>query len=151
MALITSLTMPATPALVDGAVVELPETTYPASYARVLFVRSFANESYVCVCWYADEAARFAGADPVKVYEYPVSTEALKGDVYPAAYAYLKGLPEFAGAVDHMLVDAPTEEVVTLSSSGIPAPEVVAPAVTEPSVEVTEELPPYPTQPPAEA
>jgi hypothetical protein len=74
--------------------------TYPASYARILYVRTLPSDSYIFVCWYADEAARQAGADPVKVYEYQAPTAVLSGDIYPAAYSWIKTLPEFAGAVD---------------------------------------------------
>lgn len=73
---------------------------YPEAYARVLYVRSMAEESFVFVCWYADEAARTNGDEPVKVYEYMAETDNLPGNIYPAAYGYLKTLPEFAGAID---------------------------------------------------
>lgn len=73
---------------------------YPESYVRVLYVRSMPAESFIFVCWYENEAARQAEADPIKVYEYKAPTAALTGDVYPAAYSYLKTLPEFEGAID---------------------------------------------------
>lgn len=130
MALVMSLTLPATTAIQNDVVVDIPEITYPQSYARVMYVRAFSKESYICVCWYADEAARFANADPVKVNEYTAETKALSGDFYPAVYAHLKTLPEFAGASDHPLVD--------------PA-EVVEPTPVEP------EPIPEPTQPEAQA
>lgn len=129
MALVMSLTLPATTALQNDVVVDVPETTYEQSYARVYTVRSTSQDSYLLVCWYADEAARFANADPVKVFEFQTPTATLKGDVYPAAYAYLKTLPEFASASDHPLVD-PAE-------------------VVEPTPEPTPE--PVPTQPEAQA
>lgn len=137
MALIVPLTMPATTALIDGAVVEVPEITYPSAYARILVSRAHSDTSYVCVCWYADEAARFAGADPVKLYEYATKTSDLKGDYFPAVYTWLKTLPDFAGATDHPFVD-PAEVVEPITE---PAPtEVVEP---EPA--------PEPTQPEAQA
>jgi len=135
MALVVSLTLPATTTLVDGAVVEVPETTYPTAYARVLVSRAHSDTSYVCVCWYADEAARFAGADPVKVFEFVTPTSALVGDYFPTVYGYLKTLPEFVGATDHPFVD--------------PA-EVVAPPV-EPPVEPTPEPTPEPEPAPTQA
>ena len=135
MALVVSLTMPATTALIDGAVVEVPEVTYPTAYARVLVSRAHSDKSYVCVCWYATEEARFAGLDPVKVYEFVTDTAALAGDYFPAVYAFLKTLPEFEGASDHPLVD--------------PA-EVVEPPV-EPTPVVEPEPIPEPTQPEAQA
>lgn len=114
MALTLSLTMPATTALINEQVVAVPETTYPNAYARLFMARASSSETYLLVCWYADAAARFANADPVKIYEFPaVPTASLVGDIYPAAYAYLKTLPEFAGAVDHPVADpaepAPTQ------------------------------------------
>lgn len=75
-------------------------TTYPQSYARILYIRAQAAESFICVCWYTDQAAREQGEAPIKVQEVQVATTALVGDIYPAAYAYLKTLPEFAGAID---------------------------------------------------
>lgn len=129
MALLVSLTLPETTALVDGAVVVVPETTYPQAYARVLFARSFAAETYICAAWYADEAARHAGADPVKVAEYAVATTALKGDVFPAMYAHLKTMLDFAGAIDHPVVD-PAEVI-----EPEPTPVAEPAPVTEPAVQ----------------
>lgn len=110
MALIVPLTIPATTALIDGAVVDIPETVYPTAYARVLVSRAQADMSHICVCWYADTAARFSGVDPVKVYEFATKTRTLVGDYFPAVYAFLKTLPEFEGATDHPFVD-PAEVV----------------------------------------
>lgn len=124
MALTLSLTLPATTALVDGVVVEVPEITYPQAYARAYSIRAFAQESYILVTWYADEAARFANADPVKAYEYSTSTASLVGDIYPAAYAFLKTLPDFAGATDHPFVDP--AEVVEPAPEPAPEPNVPA-------------------------
>lgn len=113
MALVVSLTMPATTALVDGAVVEVPEITYPTAYARVLVSRAMSDKSYICVCWYADEAARFAGADPVKLQEFVTPTSSLVGNYFPAVYSFIKTQPEFAGATDHPFAD-PSEVVTPL-------------------------------------
>ena len=119
MALTLSLTMPATTALVDDAVVEVPEITYPTSYARVLVSRAMSDKSYICVCWYADQEARLAGTDPVKLQEFVTTTASLVGDYFPAVYSFLKTLPDFAGATDHPFVDP--AEVVTPPVE--PAPE----------------------------
>lgn len=78
----------------------IPAQVYPESYARIVHVRSMAQESFIFVCWYADETARANGELPVKVQEFPVATATLIGDIYPASYSYLKSLPEFEGAVD---------------------------------------------------
>ena len=100
MALIVSLTIPPdrVPESPDEAAI--PATVYPESYARILVVRSHAQESFLVVVWYADQAAREQGLDPVYIKEFLAQTSALTGDVYPAAYAYLKTLPEFSGATD---------------------------------------------------
>lgn len=140
MALIVPLTIPAYYKEENGEVVTVPAVEYPAAYARLLTVRALSGESYLLVSWYADEAARFADAQPVKLYEYSLPTADLKGDVYPAAYAYLKALPEFAGAADHPVVD-PDEVIAPVEPAVVePAPE---PAIVEPA--------PEPTQAPAEA
>ena len=73
---------------------------YPQAYARVMIVRSMAEQSFIWVLWYANAEARQNDGQPVKSYEYPVDTDNLPGNIYPAAYTYLKSLPEFAGAVD---------------------------------------------------
>lgn len=140
MALIVPLTMPATTALINGSVVEVPEITYPTAYARILVSRAMADTSYICVSWYADEAARFAGTDPVKLAEFTTKTSDLKGDYFPAVYSFLKSLPEFAGATDHPFVDP--AEVVEPPVEPVVEPE---PAPTEP------EPVPEPTQPEAQA
>lgn len=77
-----------------------PNVVYPESYARILFIRADSQASYPLVAWYADKAAREAGDAPVQVREYLVATVDLVGDIYPAAYGWLKTLPEFEGAVD---------------------------------------------------
>lgn len=124
MALTISLTLPATTALVNGEVVDVPEITYPQAYARAYAIRAFAQDSYILVTWYADEAARLANADPVKAYEFTTTTASLTGDIYPAAYAYLKTLPDFAGAIDHPVVDP--AEVVEPQPEPAPEPAPVA-------------------------
>lgn len=93
MALKVSLTIPAYSP-------DEQEVVYPESYARIHYVRSMAQESFIFVCWYVNEEARINEQPPIKVYEYKADTAALTGDIYPAAYAYLKSLPEFTGAVD---------------------------------------------------
>lgn len=105
------------------------DTTYPDAYARVVNVVATSLNSWVVVNFYADEAARWSDAQPVACQQWSTPTATLTGDIYPAAYAFLKGLPEFAGAVD-VLVN--------------PVVEPPAPA-PEPAPE------PQPTQAPAEA
>lgn len=100
MALQVSLTIPPNRVPETPDEVAIPAEVYPESYARILYVRALAQESFIFVCWYADQAARENNADPVKIYEYQTPTASLQGDVYPAAYAYLKTLPEFEGAID---------------------------------------------------
>jgi len=73
---------------------------YPQAYARIMYVRAAAEESFIFVNWYASAQARQNDEMPVHGYEYPVDTDNLPGNIYPAAYNYLKSLPEFAGATD---------------------------------------------------
>lgn len=106
MALIVPLTIPEFQTLENGEHVVKPAVEYPQSYARVAFSRVFAAETYICVAWYADTAARMADVGtPLKLYEFTVPTATLAGDFYPACYAHLKTLPEFAGATDHPMPD----------------------------------------------
>lgn len=75
-------------------------TVYPEAYARIFQIRVNQAMTIISVCWYATAAAYAAGEPPVKMFEYNVATSELQGDIYPAAYAYLKTLPDFAGAID---------------------------------------------------
>ena len=54
---------------------------------------------YLYVCTYANEAARWADAFPILAKEYEAARSVVNGDLYPMAYAYLKTLPDFEGAV----------------------------------------------------
>lgn len=73
---------------------------FPESYARIMYVRSMAEQSFIWVLWYASEAARVADELPIKSQEFIAETPSLTGDIYPAAYSFLKTLPEFSGAID---------------------------------------------------
>lgn len=75
-------------------------TVYPESYARIFQIRSNQVFTIIAVNWYATAAAYAAGEPPVKMWEYNTETASLHGDIYPAAYNYLKTLPDFAGAID---------------------------------------------------
>lgn len=100
MALQVSLTLP--PSRYPESPDELPVGggTYPEAYARIAQVRADAQTSYLLVVWYEDAAARERGDDPIHMYEYGAATPSLVGDIYPAAYTYLKTLPDFEGAID---------------------------------------------------
>lgn len=76
------------------------ETTYPNAYARIINVAVDPRYSWIVVGIYADEAARWAGADAVKLETFIAATPSLTGDIYTAAYEHLTTLPQFAGAVD---------------------------------------------------
>lgn len=102
MALIVPLSLEATNKYDDtGILVDIPAANYPEAYARLFSVRVFASDSYLLVCWYENEEARFLNDPPVRIFEFLAPTSELKGDLYPAAYAYLKTLSEFEGAIDH--------------------------------------------------
>lgn len=151
MALIVPLTLPEYAASVGGVHTIIPAATYAQAYARVICARAHSDKTYILVSWYADEDARLANADPVKVHEFAVRTRALTGNFMPAVYEHLKTLPEFVGASDHPLVD-PAETLVPVEPEPEPAPE---PTIMEPvggPPRVVEPEPVIePTQPEAQA
>jgi hypothetical protein len=91
---------------------------YPQAYSRILVTRCDKDSAYVYVLTYASFDDRMAGANPVWTEEHATELATVSADVFPASYAFLKTLPEFAGAIDH---DNPPEA---------PAPE----APTEPDL-----------------
>jgi len=82
-------------------------TRYPEAYSRILLVRCERNGAFPLVLTYADEAARQRGDDALWVQEHPCDLAVVNHDVFPSAYGFIKALPEFAGAVDHL---APEDE-----------------------------------------
>jgi hypothetical protein len=100
MALQVSLTIPPNRLPESPDEVALPDVVYPEAYARILYIRVDTQTAYPLVAWYEDAAARERGDAPVKLFEYGTATASLTGDIYPAAYAWLKTLPEFSGATD---------------------------------------------------
>lgn len=100
MALQVSLTLP--PVRVPESPDEAPVggATYPEAYARLSFVRVDSKTAYPLVVWYESRAARERGDAPIHLYEFGTATEGLVGSIYPAAYTWLKTLPEFSGAID---------------------------------------------------
>lgn len=80
-------------------------THYPEAYSRVLLVRCETQGAFSLVLTYADEAARQRGEDALWVQEHRCDLEVVNHDIFPSAYGYLKSLPEFAGAVDHLGLD----------------------------------------------
>lgn len=76
------------------------EVVYPESYARIIVIRAHVPVSYLVVGWYADKASREQDGPILTMREFVVPTNNLTGDLYTAAYNYLKTLPEFEGAQD---------------------------------------------------
>lgn len=76
------------------------DVEYPEAYSRVLMVRAEKARAYIFVNTYADLAAREREDQPIKQEEPVTDLALLTGELYPQAYAYLKTLPDFAGAVD---------------------------------------------------
>jgi hypothetical protein len=74
--------------------------TFTEAYAKIEPVISVGKVTRIGVNWYADEQARTDLKQPVHANTFEVPDADLKGDFYPAMYAYLRTLPEFAGAVD---------------------------------------------------
>lgn len=82
--------------LIDSAV----GYNFPESYARVMSIRGFKEDSLIAVNFYADAQARLDGKQPVKQMEFPAVTDDINGKLYPELYRIIKAFPEFAGAVD---------------------------------------------------
>jgi hypothetical protein len=71
-----------------------------AAYAKIEVFRSWAGDTFVLVNFFESEAARRADKSPIHWEEFKAPTEELEGKFYPTVYAFLKTLPEFAGAID---------------------------------------------------
>lgn len=69
------------------------------AYAKISHYHGWTHVLVAHIAIYANMDARFNNAQPVdtRTYEMPVPAD---GPLLPAIYAYLKGLPEYAGAVD---------------------------------------------------
>lgn len=91
------------------------------AYARILFARTFKDQTFVFVNFHADEAARWANKNPVKQKEYIAQTSSLVGDFFPAMYTWLKTQEDFAGAID-VLTNAEPAPVVQASSEPVVTP-----------------------------
>lgn len=100
MALQVSLTIHSTRVPENPDEVVAPLGIYPEAYARIVAIRVHPQITYFVVVWHENQAARERDEQPVLVREFFADTTSLPGDVYPAAYAYLKTLPEFEGATD---------------------------------------------------
>lgn len=72
--------------------------TIENSYARITRYLGDKDAVEIFVSWYADEAARLAGKSHLQEKTY--LTPLPYGDILPGLYAFLKTLPEFAGAID---------------------------------------------------
>ena len=79
----------------------LDGVNYPQAYSRILVTRCDKDSAYVFVLTYASFDDRMAGANPVWTEEHATELATVSADVFPASYAFLKTLPEFAGAIDH--------------------------------------------------
>jgi len=91
-------------------------TNYPEAYSRILVARCDKSNAYVYVLTYSSFDDRMAGDNPIWTEEHVTELAAVAHDVFPASYAFLKTLPEFAGAVDHdnppESPQGPVEEIV---------------------------------------
>lgn len=72
----------------------------PDAYARVTEVRSDKVHTTVMVEMHATASARQMGAVAIGQRMLRFNTANLQGALFPAVYAALKALPEFAGAQD---------------------------------------------------
>lgn len=74
--------------------------SFPECYARISDIKSEPVSTFISVLFYANAEARSKDAVPVSSKVYPTTTASLQGDIYPAAYNYLKTLPDFDGWID---------------------------------------------------
>lgn len=72
---------------------------FPAAYAKISHYHGWTNVVVIHVAIYASVDARHIPAQPVdtRAHEMPVPTDEA---LLPAAYTFLKTLPEYAGATD---------------------------------------------------
>lgn len=78
---------------------------YPAAYTVIDTLRFDRLGAHLWVLTFADEQAKVTGENPVLCRGFDTETERMHGEVFALAYAYLKTLPEFAGATDHLEPD----------------------------------------------
>lgn len=83
-----------------SASVSMTGVEEPTAYAKINPIVSVEGVHHVNVNWFADEQARRDMKQPVHQKNFDFAEADIKGDFYPALYAELKKLPEFAGAVD---------------------------------------------------
>jgi hypothetical protein len=72
----------------------------PEAYARIVDVGGNLRELLVMVDVYATEGARQSLAKTIERRRHSVDPAELVGPLGPALYAFLKTLPEYAGAED---------------------------------------------------
>lgn len=121
MALTHSLIIPSSKVPETPEEVIAPLEEFPNAYARILVVRTTPQLTMPMVVWHEDQAARQRDDQPVLMKEFAVPTSEVSGDVYPAAYAYLKTLPEFEGALD---VFEPVPETTVVTEDPVPETNV---------------------------
>lgn len=92
----------------------LDGVNYPEAYSRILQTRCDKNDAYVYVLTYASFEERMAGAEPIWTEDRGTVLQTVAHDVFPASYAFLKTLPEFANAVDH---DNPPEAPAVIDTT----------------------------------
>ena len=79
----------------------LDGVNYPQAYSRIDATRVTSTEAGMGVLTYANYDDRAAGASPIWTDFFLTTYDTVAHDVFPASYAFLKTLPEFAGAIDH--------------------------------------------------
>lgn len=84
--------------------VDLTETAIGTSlegcYLRIVKLSGDKDALRLNIEAYANEQARRDGKMPILIYTHVVTTTEVAGPLFPALYAHLKTLPEYAGAVD---------------------------------------------------
>jgi hypothetical protein len=69
-------------------------------YLRIVRLGGDKDTLRVSVEAYANEQARRDGKMPILIHTHVVTATEVAGPLFPALYAHLKTLPEYAGAVD---------------------------------------------------
>jgi hypothetical protein len=79
----------------------LDGVNYPQAYSRIDATRVTSTEAGIGVLTYASFDDRASGTSPIWTDLFLTTYDIVAHDVFPASYAFLKTLPEFAGAIDH--------------------------------------------------
>ena len=106
--------------------------TFPEAIATVGYLLAYPQKSTIVACYYANQAQAEAYADGLTAvnFEADTATLAANGELFANALAYLKTLPEFAGAEEITLADPPAAAPAPADAAA-PAPSIDDPAAND--------------------